>query len=114
MLFDTIPVMYINLDSRPDRKEHVKKEFKRFVDWHRNRLSNSYQIPFDDIPDYLDNFDTASDYIKDSMKEYAMYNELPWEYCLLNEDEMWAVCVEELITGKDLNPKLKKMVLNSL
>ena len=29
MLFDTIPVMYINLDSRPDRKEHVKKELEK-------------------------------------------------------------------------------------
>jgi glycosyl transferase family 25 len=29
MLFDKIPVMYINLDSRPDRNEHVKKELDK-------------------------------------------------------------------------------------
>jgi glycosyl transferase family 25 len=29
MLLNTIPVMYINLDSRPDRKEHVVKELEK-------------------------------------------------------------------------------------
>lgn len=29
MLFNKIPVIYINLDSRPDRNEHVKKELDK-------------------------------------------------------------------------------------
>lgn len=29
MLFETIPVLYINLDNRPDRNEHVKKELEK-------------------------------------------------------------------------------------
>jgi glycosyl transferase family 25 len=29
MVFETIPVLYINLDNRPDRNEHVKKELEK-------------------------------------------------------------------------------------
>ena len=38
MLFDTIPVMYINLDSRPDRKEHVEKELDKIGIKEANRF----------------------------------------------------------------------------
>jgi len=93
---------------------HVKKEFNKFVDWHRNRLSNSYRIPLKNIPTTLEEFDNRPYDVKKAMEEYVMYNELPYEYCLLNGDEMWAICVETLISGEFLNPTLRKMVINSL
>ena len=38
MLFENIPVMYINLDSRPDRKEHVEKELDKIGIKEANRF----------------------------------------------------------------------------
>ena len=38
MLFKNIPVMYINLDSRPDRKEHVEKELDKIGIKEANRF----------------------------------------------------------------------------
>jgi GR25 family glycosyltransferase involved in LPS biosynthesis len=116
-------ILYINLDRRPDRKEHIEKELKK-INWsgkiERISAVDGRKLVQDDLINLLDNsaieqfMDTTDrqfapgSYMSKGAAGCALSHRKCWENILYGNDERVLILEDDIRFDENFNEKLKE------